>query len=78
MAVYRFFSILAESFAKPNKPNDMKKLIFGLALVAAMSCSATDSVTKTTTNPKEEFRGAWIHTVSQGQYAKMSTDECKA
>lgn len=56
----------------------MKKLIFGLALVAAMSCSATDSVTKTTTNPKEEFRGAWIHTVSQGQYAKMSTDECKA
>lgn len=29
-------------------------------------------------NPKQEFRGAWIHTVHQSQYAKMTTDETKA
>lgn len=32
----------------------------------------------TAANPKTEFRGAWIHTVHQGQYAKQSTDENKA
>ncbi|MFI3239444.1 MAG: family 10 glycosylhydrolase [Bacteroidales bacterium] len=29
-------------------------------------------------NPKREFRGAWMHTVFQGQYAKQSTTENKA
>ena len=30
------------------------------------------------TTPKREFRGTWIHTVGQGKYAKMSTQEMKA
>ena len=29
------------------------------------------------TAPKREFRGAWIHTINQAQYAKMSTTELK-
>ncbi len=29
-------------------------------------------------NPKREFRGAWLHTINQGQYARQSTDENKA
>ena len=29
-------------------------------------------------NPKREFRGAWVHTVHQGQYAKMTTSETQA
>lgn len=28
-------------------------------------------------NPKREFRGAWMHTIGQGQYAKQSTEENK-
>lgn len=49
----------------------MKKsilLISGL-LAAASMWSA---------NPKEEFRGAWIHTVHQPQYSRQSTDQNKA
>ena len=29
------------------------------------------------TPPKREFRGTWVHTVGQGKYAKMSTQEMK-
>lgn len=29
-------------------------------------------------NPKTEFRGAWLHTVHQGQYASQSTEQNKA
>lgn len=29
-------------------------------------------------NPKREFRGAWLHTINQGQYARQSTEENKA
>ncbi len=29
-------------------------------------------------NPKREFRGAWVHTVHQGQYAKMNPAETQA
>ena len=27
--------------------------------------------------PKREFRGAWLNTIYRGEYAKMSTEECK-
>lgn len=30
------------------------------------------------TNPKHEFRGAWMHTIFQSQYSRQSTDENKA
>lgn len=29
-------------------------------------------------NPKTEFRGAWLHTVHQGQYARQTTEQNKA
>lgn len=50
----------------------MKRIILTLATVAM---TATALVAK---NPKTEFRGAWMHTVFQGQYAKQSTEENKA
>lgn len=49
----------------------MKKsilLIWGLLTAASMW----------STNPKEEFRGAWIHTVHQPQYSRQSTEQNKA
>lgn len=50
----------------------MKKYlaILLLAVVAASNAVAA--------NPKREFRGAWLHTVHQGQYAKMSVAENQA
>ncbi len=42
---------------------------FLIALVACVSMWAQ--------NPKREFRGAWLHTVFQGQYSKQSTEENK-
>ncbi len=48
----------------------MKKIFFAsvLSLIALVAQPV---------NPKHEFRGAWLHTVHQGQYAKMTTDETK-
>lgn len=40
------------------------------ALVAFALCAAAQ-------NPKREFRGAWMHTVGQSQYASQSTEENK-
>ena len=42
-------------------------------LVAFMSCH-NDAYAG---NPKREFRGAWLHTVFQGQYKQQTTDENK-
>lgn len=33
------------------------------------------SLNAMTENPKREFRGAWMHTIGQGQYRKQSTEE---
>lgn len=46
-----------------------------ILLIAAMSLAAFAPVQSA--NPKHEFRGAWLHTVHQGQYAKMTTAETK-
>lgn len=54
----------------------MKKILLSAALM--LSAFASTSFAAETTNPKTEFRGAWIHTVHQGQYAKMTTEENKA
>lgn len=51
----------------------MKKLIIILALAIACLGHAGAQA-----NPKREFRGAWMHTVFQSQYAKQSTEENKA
>ncbi len=44
-----------------------------------LACALASGIVSTSAaNPKEEFRGAWMHTVHQGQYAKQSTEENKA
>lgn len=50
----------------------MKKVISLVCLIAAGVAAMTAA------NPKTEFRGAWLHTVHQGQYASQSTEENKA
>ena len=50
----------------------MKHRLFYLLLFVLISFSVFSQIT-----PKREFRGAWIHTVGQGQYKDMSTDEMK-
>ena len=49
----------------------MKKLFIS----AAISLFCTSFIFANEGNPKREFRGAWLHTVHQGQYAKMTTEE---
>ena len=56
----------------------MKKSLLWLSILAISSCATSTAVTPETPNPKVEFRGAWMHTVHQGQYAKMTTEENKA
>lgn len=50
----------------------MKKLF--LALAVALTGAAALSAQ----NPKREFRGAWMHTVYQGQYHDQNTEQNKA
>ena len=50
----------------------MKKLLLISALAVASCCNLAAE------NPKTEFRGAWVHTVGQGQYAKMNPAETQA
>ncbi len=50
----------------------MKRILLSLTLIAAVALSMSAQ------NPKREFRGAWLHTVHQGQYARQSTAENKA
>lgn len=62
----------------------MKKFVylsftFLLALLIS-SCSSKKSAShaiKYENHPKREFRGAWIHTVGQGQYKNMNSTEMK-
>jgi uncharacterized lipoprotein YddW (UPF0748 family) len=49
----------------------MLKKYITLAIAAALSVAAI------ALNPKREFRGAWMHTVYQPQYAQKSTAELK-
>ena len=50
----------------------LKQLIIVAAAVALMGGAALAA------NPKREFRGAWMHTVYQGQYAQKGTAELQA
>lgn len=58
----------------------MKWLILSLCIIIASgTATAQNDFNKLNdTNPKREFRGAWLHTVFQSQYSKQSTDENKA
>lgn len=51
----------------------MKKYLL-LSLLAIACCG----IAMAQNNPKREFRGAWMHTVYQGQYAKQNTEQNKA
>jgi uncharacterized lipoprotein YddW (UPF0748 family) len=62
---------------------NIRKLInyftFGV-LFFLSSCGISNKIVKQEAglqHPKREFRGAWIHTVGQSQYAKMSSSEMK-
>lgn len=46
-------------------------IIAAAAIAAAICASAADQ-------PKTEFRGAWLHTIFQGQYKQQSTEQNKA
>ncbi|MDP4276148.1 MAG: family 10 glycosylhydrolase [Bacteroidota bacterium] len=51
----------------------LKKIVVSLFLVCLFSLQPFAQ-----NSPKREFRGAWIHTVGQDQYAKMSEASMKA
>ncbi len=51
------------------------RLLLALALSAIFSISA---IAENLPQPKREFRGAWLHTVFQGQYLKQTTAENQA
>ena len=48
----------------------MKKIPFIIDIILFLNGMASAQ-----TAPKREFRGAWIQTIFQGEYAKMSVDE---
>ena len=50
----------------------MKKVLLAILSVAFIAGAMNAA------NPKWEFRGAWMHTINQGQYAKQTTEENKA
>ena len=44
-------------------------------ILTILTVAALGAVTVMGANPKREFRGGWMHTVYQGQYAQKSTSE---
>ncbi len=46
--------------------------------ILSLALMATVAVSMFAQNPKREFRGAWLHTIDQRQYARQSTEENKA
>ena len=59
--------------------------LLGLVLITAAGLNAGNTApaaknattTERTANPKHEFRGAWMHIIGQGQYAKMNPDQMR-
>ena len=45
-----------------------RKIAVAVALLVVVMASAQEA-------PKREFRGAWLHIIGQGQYAKMTPQE---
>ncbi len=48
--------------------NTLRSISIALAVLVAMVAGAQDA-------PKREFRGAWMHIIGQGQYARMTPGE---
>ena len=57
----------------------MKRLCLLLQLVVVLTgcMSAGESISQGASSPKHEFRGAWMHIIGQGQYARMTPDETR-
>ncbi|MBR2084313.1 MAG: family 10 glycosylhydrolase, partial [Muribaculaceae bacterium] len=55
----------------------MKRLIFFSLLLLAMCGCMTAQNNAGPTLPKHEFRGAWMHIIGQGQYARMTPEETR-
>lgn len=53
----------------------IKKTIFTILASTGLALSSIASYAQ---NPKREFRGAWMHTVGQMQYSRMSTEQNQA
>ncbi len=47
----------------------------GVVALLAVSTIMSSNVQAQQSNPKREFRGAWLHTVFQSQYSRQSTEE---
>ncbi|MBQ6078694.1 MAG: family 10 glycosylhydrolase [Muribaculaceae bacterium] len=57
----------------------MKRICLLLQLVVVLTgcLSAGESISQGASLPKHEFRGAWMHIIGQGQYARMTPDETR-
>lgn len=49
-----------------------------LVLATTLLCLLGGILSGEARNPKREFRGAWLHTVYQGQYAQKGTAELQS
>ena len=53
-------------------------LLMSMLVLALTGClSAGESAPAPSTLPKHEFRGAWMHIIGQGQYAKMTPEQTR-
>lgn len=56
-------------------PGRLMTAVLALAIVTGVSA---DAYSLSYSNPKREFRGAWLHVIGQTQYQNKTTDACKA
>ena len=55
----------------------LRKISVAVALLAMLAIVSVCNLPKANAQdiPKREFRGAWLHIIGQGQYAKMTPQE---
>ncbi len=53
---------------------NIKQILTLVTLVASLTVNVS---AKTDNNPRREFRGAWLHTVYQSQYSRLTTPQLK-
>lgn len=57
----------------------MKKIFLTLlSIIIASACACADNKASESSNPKREFRGAWLHVIGQSQWQNKSTEQAKA
>lgn len=59
-----------------NIKDTVLRIILGLIVTLAGGAGAAYSADMS--NPKREFRGAWLHVIGQSQYMDMPTNKCKS